>query len=63
MRGGSTAVGKVSRAIAIRFAAVELPGLLGHLIAGSMSASQFGPHTEKADRHRDERHHARRRYP
>jgi hypothetical protein len=70
---GSTAIGKIPRAIAIRFAAVEpagwwgplIAGLLiaGLLIAGPVNRIQFRSHAKKADCHRDERNHARRRCP
>jgi hypothetical protein len=70
---GSTAIGKMSRAIAVRVAAVEPAGLWGPLIAGlliaglliagSMNRIQFRSHAKKADCHRDERNHARRRCP
>jgi hypothetical protein len=48
---------------AICFAAVELANRRGASIAGSLTPSQFGSHAEKADGHRDERHHTRRRCP
>jgi hypothetical protein len=57
----STTIGKMSRAIAIRVASIELADLRRSLIARSMNLCQFGPHAEKTDCRRDERNYARHR--
>src|ERR1019366_1820609 len=57
----STTIGKMSRAIAIRVASIELADLRRPLIARWINLCKFGPHAEKTDCRRDERNYARHR--
>jgi hypothetical protein len=60
---GSTAVGKASRAIAIRLGAIDLHEMRSPLVGGTMSAGQFGSDTEKTNGQRDDSHRTYDRHP